>query len=299
MPGQLDASLSVLVRPHAQIQVSQFNQRFQQFGATPPGMRTFGLLDQDIDGVDWCRRQITDETLLSFHPATGFEALSQAPFSGYNLSFSEARLAEAAEALGLPGVATLLGQRETAHTFDIQGVPEVRNRLRGIFQSIQSDPAIAGTSGLFIEIEHEIPALLLSALNSAANELPRPSFRLRRHALEKAIALMDERAAIPLTIEQLCTAVGVSWRTLDYAFKEHLGISPKKYLMAVRLNAVRKELSVAGYGATVADVAHRWGFWHISQFAKDYRGLFGELPSQTLKRAISRAASSELNAARN
>jgi hypothetical protein len=33
------------------------------------------------------------------------------------------------------------------------------------------------------------------------------------------------------------------------------------------------------------DVANRWGFWHMGQFAADYKRQFGELPSATLKRA--------------
>nr|WP_269767767.1 helix-turn-helix domain-containing protein [Oleiphilus messinensis] len=34
----------------------------------------------------------------------------------------------------------------------------------------------------------------------------------------------------------------------------------------------------------VADVAADWGFWHLSQFSKDYRQLFGERPSDTLQK---------------
>jgi len=30
-------------------------------------------------------------------------------------------------------------------------------------------------------------------------------------------------------------------------------------------------------------VANAWGFWHMGQFARDYRRLFGELPSDTLR----------------
>lgn len=37
----------------------------------------------------------------------------------------------------------------------------------------------------------------------------------------------------------------------------------------------------------VTDIANDWGFWHMGQFAADYRELFGELPSQTLKRDFS------------
>ena len=61
-------------------------------------------------------------------------------------------------------------------------------------------------------------------------------------------------------------------------------MSPGAYLRALRLNAVRRELkSPAARSKTVQDAAAAWGFWHLSQFALDYRKLFGERPSQTLR----------------
>jgi AraC family ethanolamine operon transcriptional activator len=53
----------------------------------------------------------------------------------------------------------------------------------------------------------------------------------------------------------------------------------------VRLNGVRRELRHGTAELRIGDVAARWGFWHQSQFAADYRTLFGELPSQTLRHA--------------
>jgi AraC-like DNA-binding protein len=86
-------------------------------------------------------------------------------------------------------------------------------------------------------------------------------------------------------VGDLCRETGASERTLEYAFREHFGVTPKAYLQAVRLHQVRGELRAANPAfARVSDVANRWGFWHMGQFAADYRKMFGELPSQTLKR---------------
>lgn len=69
---------------------------------------------------------------------------------------------------------------------------------------------------------------------------------------------------------------------MRYAFRELFGVSPKRYLQAVRLNGVRRDLLAATPEAKIADVANRWGFWHLGQFAADYRRQFDELPSETL-----------------
>jgi AraC family ethanolamine operon transcriptional activator len=78
---------------------------------------------------------------------------------------------------------------------------------------------------------------------------------------------------------EVCRRVGASRRKLNYCFQEVLGSSPVKYLRAVRLNGVRRELRAGA--AAVQDVAARWGFWHLGQFAREYRQQFGELPSET------------------
>ena len=86
-----------------------------------------------------------------------------------------------------------------------------------------------------------------------------------------------------VTILELCHYLHVSHRTLQNAFHTVLGICPLRYLKAIRLNAVRREL-LSHYSEykTVQDVAGAWGFWHLSQFSADYHRFFNELPSQTL-----------------
>ncbi|MDD2925725.1 helix-turn-helix domain-containing protein [Rhodoferax sp.] len=88
-----------------------------------------------------------------------------------------------------------------------------------------------------------------------------------------------------VTVHELCEQLGSSPRALQDCFRKHVGLSPKAYLKAVKLNQARRELRCADSTcASVSDVAVRYGFWHLSQFAADYRWLFGELPSETLRR---------------
>lgn len=88
-----------------------------------------------------------------------------------------------------------------------------------------------------------------------------------------------------ITVVDLCQKFQISRRTLQYAFQDVMGMSPNAYLRTIRLNGVRRSLRDPNSGVmSVQQAAADWGFWHLSQFARDYQGLFGELPSERLKR---------------
>jgi AraC-like DNA-binding protein len=77
----------------------------------------------------------------------------------------------------------------------------------------------------------------------------------------------------------------VFWRTLNRTFFERFGIGPKAYLQRLRLAGVRDDLMMSSAKTVIADVANDCGFWHMGQFARDYRILFGERPSESLSRS--------------
>jgi AraC family transcriptional regulator, ethanolamine operon transcriptional activator len=91
-----------------------------------------------------------------------------------------------------------------------------------------------------------------------------------------------------VAVPELCRQFHVSRRTLQYCFEETLGMTPMSYLRAIRLNGARRDLSAAhaSLPRTVQSVAADWGFWHLSQFATDYRKLFGKRPSESLREAL-------------
>lgn len=96
--------------------------------------------------------------------------------------------------------------------------------------------------------------------------------------------VLEENTEQPLYILDICNAIKVSDRTLQMCCQEHLGMSPKRYLLRRRMAFVRRALRAAEPDAvTVTDVATRYGFWQLGRFAVEYRRLFGELPSDTLQ----------------
>ena len=85
-------------------------------------------------------------------------------------------------------------------------------------------------------------------------------------------------------LSELCATANVSERTLQYAFKDIMGMSPLTYLHRLRLHRARNELRDAkSASTTVTDVAMNWGFWHFGEFSRAYKNCFGEVPSKTLR----------------
>jgi AraC-like DNA-binding protein len=89
----------------------------------------------------------------------------------------------------------------------------------------------------------------------------------------------------PLYLTEICGAIGVSERTLRISCEEHLGMGPIRYLSLRRMHLVRRALLRADPStATVTRLATDRGFWELGRFSVTYRALFGESPSESLRR---------------
>lgn len=103
--------------------------------------------------------------------------------------------------------------------------------------------------------------------------------------VRRAEEFMAAHAHEALTVARLATEVGVSIRSLYAGFQRYRGQSPMEHLRGLRLEKAHADLSrPATESTSVTEVALRWGFGHLGQFAADYRKRFGELPSHTLRR---------------
>ena len=105
----------------------------------------------------------------------------------------------------------------------------------------------------------------------------------RGQIIRRSMDFVDQHEGEYLSVEQLAAAAGVSERTLRDAFQQYVGVAPVRYLNRRTLHQVRSALKTADPSmATVTEIATKFGVWQLGRFARDYRYLFGELPSETL-----------------
>lgn len=283
--GTLRAGLTQWTGRRSLLTWCHFSRAIAQTGGAPRGMRAFGIIVDDSPWLEWCHRQVDRDTILCFHPGGEFESLSLPGFEAFALSFSEEELVALAERLGHPG---LIDELRTEAAIDAAGserLPGLRILLRRTFANLER---VAISPRTLAEIEIRVAEELILVLAEARAAAPRDSRRSRSRVVKAAISHVLEHAHEAITVADLCVASGVSWRTLNRAFEESIRASPKACINAVRLRGARRELRSAEPTATVAGIAHTWGYWHMGDFAMNYRREFGELPSETLRRRSAR-----------
>jgi transcriptional regulator GlxA family with amidase domain len=94
---------------------------------------------------------------------------------------------------------------------------------------------------------------------------------------------MNAQLDAGVTLTDLEAFSGRSARSLQLAFKKHLGCTPKQWLTEQKLHAIRAKLLSADADESVTALARAY-FPNLGDFARYYRLQFGELPSQTLAR---------------
>lgn len=106
----------------------------------------------------------------------------------------------------------------------------------------------------------------------------------RRNIVDATLAIFETQPHAPVSISAVCGALDVNERTLERAFQERLGLSPRAYERERRLRAAHGLILTDGHRLSITDIAMSLGFWHLSRFAGAYAALFGCTPSETRRR---------------
>ena len=154
-----------------------------------------------------------------------------------------------------------------------------------IFLARQLSSTAAELPGaVLLELEQALLVSFLSAHRHNFSEIlegseKEPAPRIVQLA-EEYIEASWNRA---ITIEELASETKTSIRALYAAFKKSRGYSPMKFAKTVRLQRAKQMLTEADQRTYVSTVAFKCGFGNLGHFARDYREMFGELPSELFR----------------
>ncbi len=287
--GEFNASLNQVVSGGVSVSECRFNRKLLQKGDSPSNAWTFGVPADPQMHYRWRGQSVESHDVIAFESGVELDSVSETGFHIYAVSVADDLLESLCEAEEWKALKEIVG-----HAGKIECDPGTIAKLRSGAREVLSHTdklsfGMMPLDGRATESARGLSNSILQAFQEAGDQSKRrePSLKVRSQALERALAVIHDRAHEPVGMEELYEASEASGRTLRYAFEERFGMSPKAYLQAHRLNQVKRELSGGDLvkGIQVSDVANAWGFWHMGQFASDYRRMFRELPSDTLKRS--------------
>ncbi len=165
------------------------------------------------------------------------------------------------------------------------GMKEIKDYLKQLVWLAVHKPTWLEKPYIEKLVTDDFVPLLISQIpikfNSKSFLKPSRRSKLIAQAEKKMLANLEK----PLTLKQLAENLGSSSCALSFGFKDLFGVSPMRYLKVRRLNAVRQHLKASELeNCTIAILASEFGFYSPSHFTRDYKTMFGELPSETLRK---------------
>jgi len=286
--GRLDSSLHQLQNSRSHVFRERINQRVVQHGETPQDRICFALPIALSGAAHLQGREISAPSLLFLRGGEEFMFHAPMHMDMLALTFERQLFEEHLDrTTGADKIWKLLKQ-------PVIKVPPARflacrDQLLALFaQAFAQVPpptAAHAEDRLTAVLLDELVNLLLDRECDSAQRQPSTTHSYIVDKLHR-LTLIDANNSP--SIMEASKRLQVSRRTVQNSFRSVAGTTPVNYLRSVRLNGTRRDLMrTAPDQACIAEIAARWGFFHMSHFAEDYFALFHELPSQTLRAALS------------
>ncbi|SDX90404.1 helix-turn-helix domain-containing protein [Roseicitreum antarcticum] len=281
-PGQQVAELQSLDLSTQQIVRERQHAAVQKLGATPSNLCTLSYCTPE-PGLRFSDHRGAREAEIFLMPEnTEFDIFVPEGAQTTYISLDQEAFLQAARALNPRHWENMPQQ---VSTFSTVYQAAFEKLVSGWFVSTNT-AAASGCPPDTRFLGREIFQAVLYLVNAATpDDSTPPSGGRAYHICRKAQAFVEDRidAENLPSVADLCAATGVSERSLQYAFRDYVGMSPLAYLKVRRMNEVRTVLLHNEPEATsVTDIAMQFGFGHLGRFAGDYKRLFGETPSTTL-----------------
>jgi AraC-like DNA-binding protein len=125
---------------------------------------------------------------------------------------------------------------------------------------------------------------VLSLLNASTKAQDRP--RSVVSAVEQAKRIMEEGSSRPVSMPELARSLGVAYSYFRREFRMRTGISPRQYLLRIRMQRAQRMLGSSG--DSLKQVADRLGFSSAYHLSSAFKAEFGVAPSRWRRRKLER-----------
>jgi AraC-like DNA-binding protein len=171
----------------------------------------------------------------------------------------------------------------------VRPAPDLMSRLLSLHNTVsqlaRTTPDILSLPEVARALEQELNLVMIRCLTEGEPSEMTAGGRRHDVIIARFEEFLETHPDQPLHLMEICAAIGVSERTLRVACEEHLGIAPIRFLALRRMQLVHRALRRADpLTATVTRLATDHGFWELGRFSVAYRELFGESPSDSLRR---------------
>lgn len=174
----------------------------------------------------------------------------------------------------------------SAQSLEKVGKP-LQAALHGVLALAAPNSAIRGTElicasfedALISSILHDLPSDLSRAIHDGTLSSACP------RSVRRAEQYIEAHLAEPIRVEKLAEVAGTSSRALFEAFKRFRDTTPMRFVRVRRLHTIRDRIIAGESDVPLQTLAAQWGFSHPGRFSAEYAKLFGELPSDTMRRS--------------
>lgn len=280
------AYLRQLILPKVQLGHTKINGHIAQNGVVPEGMWSFVIPHKNSSIATYNHLPAENNAMiLIYPPGTHFSSNTYDGWEIYAFSIEESYLKKVTDLLGLDKIEEKLYEAERVQ-LDQGETDQIQYQLENILKYTAGlEEQVFGLDELEM-LYFLIPAKIIQTIYPYMN-CDRTRLLKAKHILYiEARTYMHTHIHEDITVKSVAETFNLTERTLHNYFKKELDISPKRYLMVLRLTKINKILKKSHVRkGLIEKTAQKFGFNHMGQFSRSYKEFFEELPSETLRKS--------------
>ena len=270
--SDFSAQLKMILNNKFSLVWEKLNGKIEQKGKTQPDFIVFGFGVNDTSFY-WFDEKVGTNDLIIFPKENNFEVVSYDNHEVYVISIHKELFFNSLKKVGISRSNILFNGKShmlfLSKSFSSRFTKLLDYFLNSNLNNKKKNEALIET----------VVSTLIEYLFKTDKNVQKAEKNKKVYAVKKAVKIINNQVDDLYSIKQLCAMVGVSEGTLLNAFKEKYKVTPSEYIKAFRLNKVKHEI-YNNKGKPIFEIAGKYNFWHMGQFAKDFKKQFGILPSE-------------------